>query len=474
MRRLQDLDVIVSRIRSAAHKVRVWSLIVARCLGISAAHSVLTRVEQFRERPTDTRTDKHRDMVNEHDPEMRVGYVLVREDLLSPIIRSQLLDVVEIAARFPRVSVDILWFCRADLMPAARRAVRAVTVDMASAGVRIHAWPLVGGRFPPSWWELAVVIPQLCVGLVLARARFRFTIMHSRGYTGSTACALVRGLLRCRLIFDPRSPMPEERVAQGRWADDSISYRTWKTLERYVVARADATIATSEAFRRRLSATNTGARVCVIPNNYPSCFGSLPVHRLPQKYETGSDTPVLRLCYVGTFGHWNSIDPYTRFLKALRFTGARLDVLFVTPEAAREKVHNSLHESLAEQDISWQVKSLRQDQIPEAVSLCVAGMQLMDVADPRLSIKVVEYLASGLPVIVSENVQGGAEVVADNDVGFVLAADFSNLSECAQFLVKVSKERQAWFQRCRKLAREQFSPAAAAHATVNVYRSLSA
>ena len=410
------------------------------------------------------------------EPAVRVGYVVVREDLSSPIIRSQVLDVLKVITSSSDIAIDLIWFCRADLLSGGRRLLHEIRNELSPSVVRIHIWPIIGSRFPPSWWELIPILPQLCLGLVVALVRFRLKIVHCRGYTGSVACALLRPILRSALIFDPRSPMPEERAAQGRWTPGSFSFRVWKNLERFVLGRADITIATSPAFGRHLVASLSAARIRVIPNNYPLSFGS-QVTRAPSREDDtlpGSVLPgsALRLCYVGTFGHWNSIDAYASFLVCLRSTGAIVDVLFVTPEAAKNQVDVGLREALDEEGITWQVISLAQDEIGEIVSPYLAGMQLMDLEDPRLSIKVVEYLASGLPVLVSENVRGAAELVAEHGVGFILAKDLSNIAECREFLQKVATDRIAWSERCRKLAYAQFSPETVAAEIASVYRSL--
>jgi glycosyltransferase involved in cell wall biosynthesis len=71
--------------------------------------------------------------------------------------------------------------------------------------------------------------------------------------------------------------------------------------------------------------------------------------------------------------------------------------------------------------------------------------------------KLVEYLVAGLPVIVSEDVRGAADVVDDHDVGLVIDNDLGKKCEALEFIHVVSRNK--WFCRtkCKSLAAELFS-----------------
>jgi len=103
------------------------------------------------------------------------------------------------------------------------------------------------------------------------------------------------------------------------------------------------------------------------------------------------------------------------------------------------------------------VMSSSQGDVFGHISDCVVGMQIMSRPDDRLSIKFVEYLAAGLPVIVSENVRGAADIVKRHEVGFVLNDDFSNKREALQFIHNVAKDRMFWREKCKNLAEKLFS-----------------
>ena len=83
-----------------------------------------------------------------------------------------------------------------------------------------------------------------------------------------------------------------------------------------------------------------------------------------------------------------------------------------------------------------------------------AGLQIMEHEDTRLSIKFVEYLAAGLPVLVAANVRGAADCVRRCGVGVVLDPDHANLEQALELVAASHADRAHWRDKCRRIATE--------------------
>lgn len=66
-------------------------------------------------------------------------------------------------------------------------------------------------------------------------------------------------------------------------------------------------------------------------------------------------------------------------------------------------------------------------------------------------------MAARIPILVSENVVGAAEIVRKYGVGFVLDSNLGNLKDAIIFLNNVETEKKIWREKCCSVAREYFS-----------------
>jgi glycosyltransferase involved in cell wall biosynthesis len=273
--------------------------------------------------------------------------------------------------------------------------------------------------------------------------------------------------LPIKIIFDPRSPFPEENLVPAIWGKAGLDYYFWKNAEKYICKESDVVVAISEPFKESLKRIAPSVKVVVIPNNYPKLF--MEGGKVPVRYENCSNPD--QMCYLGSLGNWNAPAPYVRFLKYLvEHSQIVKGAKFIVPSENMGLVHHALQDSGLEKNVS--VLSVGQEDVVEHASDCIAGMQIMSRTDDRLSIKFVEYLASGMPVIVSENVRGAAYVADKLEVGFVLKSDMSNIDEAVAFISKVSSDRAFWRKRCVDTANRYFSPRVVADELVKIYESI--
>ena len=393
----------------------------------------------------------------------KVAYVVIREDIESPIIESQVLDVLSYISNKRSSKPTLIWFYRIDYFLRSFSRPGALKKRLGERGIKIVLIPFIAGKFPVSWFWMALVLPQWLIGLSWVWLRYGNNIFHCRSYHAAFAGILFKKLFNVKIVFDPRSPFVEENVAAGKWRQDGVSFRLWKIVERWVAKNSDAIIAISGPFTRHFREISPDTRVLFIPNSYsenPSVNYGL---------EQGKKK---MLCYVGSLGQWNDPNVYLDFLRALNDRQASFSaVKFVIPSSSVALLEQSLRTKnliLPE----FIITSVDRNDVLKEISCCTVGLQLMKRPDERLGIKFVEYLGAGVPVIASHNVKGAAEIIRDYGVGIVLEEDCKNLDEVIAFINKVAEERSYWRNKCRKVARNLFSLDIIATQITQLYDSL--
>ncbi len=399
----------------------------------------------------------------------KLAYVVVREDLEGPILQSQVIEILSRLSKEESKDITLVWFYRVDFLFRGERRIREIKSDLYEKGVDLVAIPFISLGFPVSWYLLPLVLPQWWLGILWVYFGKKKNIFHCRSYHSALAGVLFKKFFPIKLIFDPRSPFPEENVAANRWkSNSSVNYKVWKKIEKLLCQKSDRTIAISHPFRDSLNSIAVDSRIEVIPNNYPASFDLNKQSKEKQKEEPET----VKICYVGTFGHWNSPEPYFRFLAfAIESSQIPVRAKFIVSSKTISFLEEFLEKEVIDQN-QLSIQSALQGDVFDHISGCVAGLQIMTTPDDRLSIKFVEYLAAGLPVIVSENVRGAAYIVKKYGVGFILKNDFSNQHQVLEFIYDVSKNREIWRDKCKNIAEELFSPEVVSKKLKNLYETV--
>lgn len=393
-----------------------------------------------------------------------IAYVVVREDLWGPVVRSQVLEVLERLGSPLRQRIILIWFVRMDMLLRRGGEIRSIRESLLGKGLHLVTLPFVAWRFPVTWFLLPLVLPQWLLGLLWLCLRYDCRIFHCRSYHAGLAATVLKKVLRIKVIFDPRSPFPEENLAAGRWGRGRISlnFLFWKKIEKWIARHCDRIIATSRPFAEFFESYTSAEKISVIPNNYvglPPGGGAYPPN--------GQVT----ICYAGSFGHWNNPGTYLRFMSLVAEKDSLLRFKFIISPGTRDFFE---HEITAFPLLNDRVEvcSVAQEEVLLELSEGTAGVQIMEQPDARLGIKVVEYLAAGLPVIVSSNVRGAADAISAHGVGLVLDDRYRNVDEVIAFTRQVAADREHWRQRCQKVARGQFSSEAVAGKLSQLYQAL--
>jgi glycosyltransferase involved in cell wall biosynthesis len=230
---------------------------------------------------------------------------------------------------------------------------------------------------------------------------------------------------RTRLLLDLRGVLSEEYVLQGKITRKGRMHRLLRRMEGWALRRADGILCVSEQLRRRCRGwlPDTVGKTVVIP----CCVDprlrwrdNTTVERLQK--ELGLDpSRDFVLVYAGSFSAWNRPDAILAAYRAFRAVEEGTKLLLLTASAAEARAIFGQEEGVI-------VRSVRHQDIQPYLALADLGLLLRErnsVNRVACPVKFAEYLACGVPVLVSPGVGDCSEIVRKEGVGYVFGSDLS-------------------------------------------------
>ena len=402
-----------------------------------------------------------------------IGYVIFNEAFWRGVVWSQAIGLLKKITRgwgAGRVIVIVflpLINCLGD-----RKEIQRVRRAMSQEGVGLVTvpTPFAFTRYSHiRWFLLPLFLLVTIPALLFLTHKYDIGLLHSRAYPATFAALVIKMLRGKKVIFDPRSPFPEENVTASNWSRNSLTYKMWKRLEAWFLQEADCTIAISKPFKRYLLDIYPEAKVEEIPNNVDTEGFTFNREERPRIRKNHNWSEKWVIVYSGSIGGWNNPSVYAEYILRLRQLEQPHLFLFLIPRNRRAV--RRLQVALQRKGVSpeeYAILHAAPEEVPRFLSAADIGLQVMGTSDPRTGVKFVEYLAMGLPVIVNSKVEGAAEYVSRFDLGLVLDLDDNEFIKKVGALLD-SRERK---ERCREIAVRFFSNDVVASKYLTVYREL--
>jgi glycosyltransferase involved in cell wall biosynthesis len=279
-------------------------------------------------------------------------------------------------------------------------------------------------------------------------------IVHVRSYVPALMALLARPVVGGKLLFDIRGFWADERVDGGLWPAGGLLYRIAKRCERRFFVDADAVVTLTRASIPQIREWTDERQVRI--EVIPTCVDV-------ERFAGRSDRPGgAHAVWSGSIGTWYRFDLAPRLAEAL---GLPLTVL--TRQAALA------HQLLAGR--SAEVRSVAADAIPDELFAGDAGLCLIVSAFSKIAsapTRFAEYLAAGMPVIVTPGVGDLEAIVENRRIGVTLAADADEaVAGAAEKILALARD-PGTRDRCRAAARELFDVDRGSDAYRDVYREL--
>lgn len=278
-------------------------------------------------------------------------------------------------------------------------------------------------------------------------------------------CARVAGLVKARmpglcLSIDWHGVVPEESRMGGAHEN---RVKALETAEREMLASADLNVFVSEAMVRHYrSKYDLGPLPHVI---VPCCVSDQRFVISTDIGDNNFGANSLVFAYAGSMADWQCGPEMIKLFAALHRYDDRCRFLLLVPTSDHAKVM-SFAQSAGLPEKAYVLQAVAHDEVPEHLATAQMGV-LLRRADAVNAVssptKFGEYLAAGLPVLMTEGVGDFSDLVKREGVGLIVPQELLDAPEAAaaRFWLKrivdqASSTRRDSTTQCQALARAQF------------------
>ena len=363
---------------------------------------------------------------------MRIGYIIWLERLNSTILKTQVIELLKKAnSKDNNLSFEIVYFC--SILDGIRfhENIRRIKNDLKTNNINmiiipIFTIPKIIDLFFYKWYFAFYPLLISTFFLFLVSKVRKLKILHFRSYPiVYSGIFLKRVYKNLRVIFDTRSSFPEEGVRLKKWKEKSISYRYWKVIESKAIEKSDATIVVNNCMRDTFAYKKIN-NIKVVPNNVDIdrfTFNREQRENLRNALNIGENTIVL--VYNGSLfkDSWNDPENYLEIFEILKNMKIEYMVVFFTHQASDVKEY---FRRMLPLESNYIVLDVKYEDMGNYLSIADVGINFMSEADYRLSIKTVEYISIGLPLLTNTNMKALCQLIRKERIGEIIGEEKEN------------------------------------------------
>jgi len=397
--------------------------------------------------------------------------------LLEPILPSQTIPYLSGLARKGYEFLLFTFEKKEGLRKTGRAGLKRLSGELKSLGIEWHH--LTYHKSP----RLLATLYDLCAGAFCCLhliVSHKVKIVHVRGITPGSIVLILAKFLDIKILFDMRGLLAEEIAAGGGWKEGGAAFRLVKKAEKGLLKRADAVSVLTHKhleFNRRLDIfKDREVPMDVIPCcvdlekfNYDAAMAS--AFRKKLAISEGA----FILMYQGKIGSFYFMDEMVDFFKSMLAAKKESVFSIITNDPIEPVMMRSSGIGIAKENII-PVHGIGFESMPNYIEIADTGIFFINPRNKLGSspIKMGEFLASGVPVIINPGVGDTEEIVRENKVG-VVVRDFTIASYKAALdeLFKLKTEGDALRKRCRETARRYLSLGDGINRYADLYQKLS-
>ena len=293
--------------------------------------------------------------------------------------------------------------------------------------------------------------------------RNKIEMVHARSHIPAIISLGLKRRFQLKMIFDVRGLMADEYVDAEHWRKDGLRYRLVKGVERRALAAADGIVTLTERIWPIIKSDNGLTDSKINHEVIPCCvdlelfrFSSEDRKRRRQELQLGEAQRVL--VYSGSIGGWYLTDKMADLFALMKRRQSNWHFLWLTT-GPDEPIRKLMSErEIRESDHT--IRKVSQRDVASYLSAADAGLAFYKPAPSRLAtspVKVSEYLACGLPLIINAGIGDSDSLVKENQVG-VVVSDFnsSEYERATTGIVKLVSEAETSRNRSRLVAERCF------------------
>lgn len=292
--------------------------------------------------------------------------------------------------------------------------------------------------------------------------RNRIEMIHARAHIPATIALALKKRFNLKMIFDVRGLMAEEYLDAGHWREGSLPVRLTKAIERRALRASDGVVTLTEAIWKVIRDWD-GLRGREVAHEVIPCCADLEKFKFDiaargaKRAELGLRDHFV-LVYSGSIGGWYLMDEMAAFFAVLLKHQTNAHFLWLTPGAPElvERAMNKHHVAVER----YTVRAVAPAEVASHLAAADAGIAFYKPGFSKLAtspVKVTEYLACGLPVIINAGVGDSDALVAREGAG-ALVREFNEAeyARAAAQVIAMSHEEAATHTRCREIAERLF------------------
>lgn len=388
---------------------------------------------------------------------------ITNSSLLDPIIYSQGLPQIIHNTEVNKYSFSILSFEKRKTTEL--EEYRSISEKLKKLSIKTYSVILPKRTFHlgRTWyWFLGIMYAARII------IRDEIKIIHVRSYPPAFIATIIKLLFNIKFIFDTRGIYVEEQAEAHYIERDSFHYKLEKFLERLYLRWSDIIIAVSNK-QLQFYSEICGEKIIekkgkVIPN-------SVDLKKFKPSTFANKSKVKLDFAYVGDASVRYDLKRIFDLFKFAYNMDSNTTITILT--YADEKIFTPYLNSLQD-EMKKNVNLLRvaSNEVPEHLTKCNVGLALYTPLKSNkvcAPIKLGEYLASGIPVVISNDVGDSTELIEKYDVGIILNNE--NYEEIILELLKLIKDKNI-NSRCIDVAEKDLNLTVSAEKYKEFYKKL--
>jgi glycosyltransferase involved in cell wall biosynthesis len=290
--------------------------------------------------------------------------------------------------------------------------------------------------------------------------RYRPKVVHSRSSIPAAMALAISRVCRLTFLYDADSRLSEEYADNGHWSRQSRAFRVTAWVEAQARRRADSIVVLSEKlrddFRQDFGVTSPIEVIpCCVDLN---AFQFDPTTRASCRTELGVVDGKL-FVYVGKAGPRYLVDEMFDFFKLAEEQIGSAYLLILSAEAP--EVFDEIAKRHRVSRDKYCVKYAGREKVSGYLSAADAGLAFIRSAGCERGsspIKIGEYLAAGLPVVITRDIGDYSEWIAQHHLGAVLGnLDEEQYAQALKSLSEMWVKGHSFRAECRKFAETKVS-----------------
>jgi glycosyltransferase involved in cell wall biosynthesis len=342
--------------------------------------------------------------------------------ILDPLGQSQVIPYLrELSQR--GVQFTLLSFERAAAFTdQGRERCEALRKDLAASGIEWH-WLRYHSR--PS---LPATIYDVANGVRLASRlvrRNKIELVHARSHIAATIAWALKQRFCLKMIFDLRGLMAEEYVDAQHWVEGGLPYRLTKGMESRAFAASDGIVTLTEKIWPPIQNWK-GLRSRQVQHEVIPCCTDLNRFRCREKDRMQARTELnlqdqFVLVYSGSVGGWYLTEQMADLFVEL--VKIRPDSHFLWLTAGSRDFVDRIMTARKIRPNQFSVHNVAPADVPRYLCAADAGIAFYKPTFSRLAtspVKLAEYLACGLSVIINAGVGDSDSFIREHKLGAVV------------------------------------------------------